>query len=194
MAAARRCRRRSPWQRRGIRRWRGRYGDLIGAEAFATGHNVQLAPAVDIARAPRGGRTFESFGEDPLLQARMVVPEIQGIQSHAVQATIKHFIANNQEYRRFTIDVRIDERTLHEIYLPPFEAAVREGAVAAAMGSFNRINGTYACEHPRPPDRAPARRARLPRLGHERLRGDVEHGRVGAGRPRPGAAGWTLLG
>ena len=125
-----------------------RYGDLIGAEAFATGHNVQLAPAVDIARAPRGGRTFESFGEDPLLQARMVVPEIQGIQSHAVQATIKHFIANNQEFRRFTVDVRIDERTLHEIYLPPFEAAVREGAVAAAMGSFNRVNGTYACEHP----------------------------------------------
>ncbi|MEA2651261.1 MAG: beta-glucosidase [Chloroflexota bacterium] len=124
-----------------------RYGDLIGAEAFATGHNVQLAPAVDIARAPRGGRTFESFGEDPLLQARMVVPEIQGIQSHAVQATIKHFIANNQEHRRFTVDVRIDERTLHEIYLPPFEAAVREGAVAAAMGSFNRVNGTYACEH-----------------------------------------------
>lgn len=126
----------------------GRYGDLIGAEAFATGHNVQLAPAVDIARAPRGGRTFESFGEDPLLQARMVVPEIQGIQAHAVQATIKHFIANNQEYRRFTIDVRIDERTLHEIYLPPFEAAVRAGAVAAVMGSFNRVNGTYACEHP----------------------------------------------
>ena len=126
----------------------GRYGDLIGAEAFATGHNVQLAPAVDIARAPRGGRTFESFGEDPLLQARMVAPEIQGIQSHAVQATIKHFIANNQEYRRFTIDVRIDERTLHEIYLPPFDAAVREGAVAAAMGSFNRVNGTYASEHP----------------------------------------------
>jgi beta-glucosidase len=125
-----------------------RYGDVLGSEAFATGHNVMLAPAVDIARAPLGGRTFESFGEDPLLQARMVVPEIQGIQSHPVQATIKHFIANNQEYRRFTIDVRVDERTLHEIYLPPFEAAVRDGAVAAAMASFNRVNGTFAAEHP----------------------------------------------
>ena len=124
-----------------------RYGDILGAEAFATGHNVMLAPAVDIARAPRGGRTFESFGEDPLLQARMVVPEIQGIQAHHVQATIKHFIANNQEYRRFTIDVRVDERTLHEIYLPPFEAAIGEGAVGAAMASFNRVNGAYVSEH-----------------------------------------------
>ena len=124
-----------------------RYGDVLGAEAFATGHNVQLAPAVDIARAPRGGRTFESFGEDPLLQARMVVPEIHGIQAHPVQATIKHFIANNQEHRRFTVDVRVDARTLHEIYLPPFEAAVRDGAVAAAMASFNRVGGTYASEH-----------------------------------------------
>ena len=109
---------------------------------------MQLAPAVDIARAPRGGRTFESFGEDPLLQARMVVPEIHGIQAHPVQATIKHFIANNQEYRRFTVDVRVDERTLHEIYLPPFEAAIRDGGVAAAMASFNRVNGAYASEHP----------------------------------------------
>jgi len=123
-----------------------RYGDVLGAEAFATGHNVQLAPAVDIARAPRGGRTFESFGEDPLLQARMVVPEIHGIQAHPVQATIKHFIANNQEHRRFTVDVRVDERTLHEIYLPPFEAAIRDGGVAAAMASFNRVNGTYVSE------------------------------------------------
>ncbi|HYI66783.1 MAG TPA: glycoside hydrolase family 3 C-terminal domain-containing protein [Candidatus Limnocylindrales bacterium] len=124
-----------------------RYGDVLGAEAFATGHNVQLAPAVDIARAPRGGRTFEAFGEDPLLQSRMVVPEIEGIQAHPVEATIKHFIVNNQEHRRFTIDVQVDERTLREIYLPPFEAAVVDGAVGAAMASFNRVNGTYASEH-----------------------------------------------
>jgi beta-glucosidase len=124
-----------------------RYGDVLGAEAFATGHNVQLAPAVDIARAPRGGRTFEAFGEDPLLQSRMVAPEIAAIQRHAVVATVKHFIANNQEYRRFTTDVEVDERALHEVYLPPFEAAVVDGGVGAAMGSFNRVNGTYACEH-----------------------------------------------
>ncbi len=77
----------------------------------------------------------------------MVAPEIQGIQAHPVQATIKHVVANNQEHRRFTIDVQVDERTLHETYLPPFEAAIREGGVAAAMASFNRVNGTYASEH-----------------------------------------------
>ena len=75
-------------------------------------------------------------------------PRSTGIQAHPVQATIKHFIANNQEYRRFTVDVRVDERTLHEIYLPPFEAAIREGSVAAAMASFNRVNGAYVSEHP----------------------------------------------
>jgi beta-glucosidase len=125
----------------------GRYGDVLGSEAFASGHNVQLAPAVDIARVPVGGRTFESFGEDPLLQARMVVPEIVAIQRHPVHATIKHVVANNQEYQRFTVDSRVDERTLREIYLPPFEAAVREAHVAAAMGAFNRVNGVYSCEN-----------------------------------------------
>ena len=124
-----------------------RYGDVLGAEAFASGHNVQLAPAVDIARAPVGGRTFESFGEDPLLQARMVVPEILAMQRHPVHATIKHIVANNQEYQRFTVDAHVDERTLREIYLPPFEAAVRDAHVAAAMGAFNKVNGVYSCEN-----------------------------------------------
>ncbi|HEX2756562.1 MAG TPA: glycoside hydrolase family 3 C-terminal domain-containing protein [Candidatus Limnocylindrales bacterium] len=123
------------------------YGDVIGAEAFASGHNVQLAPAVDIARAPLGGRTFEAFGEDPLLQSRMVVPEILAIQRHPVHATIKHVVANNQEYQRFTVDARVDERTLREIYLPPFEAAVRDAHVAAAMGAFNKVNGIFSCEN-----------------------------------------------
>jgi beta-glucosidase len=124
-----------------------RYGDVLGAEAVATGHNILLAPAVDIARAPLGGRTFESFGEDPLLQARLVAPEIEAIQAHGVVACIKHYVVNNQEYQRSTIDVKVDERTLQEIYLPPFAAAVRDGHVAAVMGSYNRINGTYACEN-----------------------------------------------
>ena len=123
------------------------YGDLLGAEAAATSHNVLLGPAVDIARAPFGGRTFESFGEDPLLQVRLVAPEVEAIQSHPVAACIKHYLANNQEYQRNSIDVQADERTLQEIYLPPFAAAVREGRIAAVMGSYNRINGTYACEN-----------------------------------------------
>jgi beta-glucosidase len=123
------------------------YGDVLGAEAAATGHNIFLGPAVDIARAPLGGRTFESFGEDPLLQAALVGPEVQAIQGHAVLACIKHYIANNQEYLRNSIDVQVDERTLQEIYLPPFAAAVREGRVASVMGSYNRINGAYGCEN-----------------------------------------------
>jgi beta-glucosidase len=114
---------------------------------MATGHNILLSPAVDIARVAHGGRTFESFGEDPLLQARLAVPVIQSIQNHGVQTCIKHYIVNNQEYLRNTIDVQIDERTLHEIYLRPFSAAVQAGGVAAVMGSYNKINGTYACEH-----------------------------------------------
>lgn len=124
-----------------------RYGHVLGAEAAASGHNILLAPAVDIARAPLGGRTFESFGEDPFLQAQMVAPEIEAIQSHHVAACIKHYILNNQEYQRNGIDVRVDERALQEIYLPPFAAAVRQGRVAAVMGSYNRIDGVYACEN-----------------------------------------------
>lgn len=123
------------------------YGDLIGREMVATGHNVLLGPAVDIARAPLGGRTFESFGEDPLLQARMVAVEIPAIQAHGIQACIKHYLVNNQEYQRTSVDVQVDERTLQEIYLPPFAAAVQQGQVASIMGSYNKINGVYACEN-----------------------------------------------
>jgi beta-glucosidase len=125
-----------------------KYGDVLGLEAKLTGHNVLLGPAVDMARAPLAGRTFESFGEDPLLQSRMVVPEVQAIQHHGVQTCLKHYIVNNQEFDRNSIDVRVDARTLHEIYLPPFEAAIKLGGAASVMGSYNRINGEFACENP----------------------------------------------
>ena len=105
-----------------------RYGAVLGAEAVATGHNVLLGPAVDIARVPVAGRIFGAFGEDPLLQARMVVPEIRAIQAHPVQACLKHYIVNNQEYQRGAVDVRVAERALWEIYLPPFTAAVSRAA------------------------------------------------------------------
>jgi beta-glucosidase len=125
----------------------GRYGHVIGAEARASDHNVFLGPAVDIARTPFGGRTFESFGEDPLLNARMAAPEIEAIQSHAVLACLKHFVANNQEEQRFNIDVQMDERALREIYLRPFEMVVRSTAVASLMGAFNKVGGCHACEN-----------------------------------------------
>ncbi len=124
-----------------------RYGDVLGAEMRACGRNVLLGPAIDIARAPVAGRLFEAFGEDPLLQARLVVPEVEAIQAHAVQVCLKHYIVNNQEHLRNSIDVRVDGRALRELYCVPFAAAIRAGA-ASVMGSYNRINGTFACESP----------------------------------------------
>jgi beta-glucosidase len=121
-------------------------GDLIGGEAFATGHNVLLGPTLDLARDPLAGRNFEGFGEDPLLASRMAVPFIQGIQSHPVLADAKHFAVYNQEKDRFDVDAHVDERPLRELYLRPFEAAVKDGDVATVMCSFNRVNGAYACE------------------------------------------------
>ena len=123
------------------------YGDVIGAECFASGHNVSLAPAVDLARTPLAGRTFESFGEDPLLTSRIGVAVVRGIQSHPVQATIKHYAINNQEDNRAVIDAVVDERAMMELYLPPFEAAVVDGEVAAAMAAFNRVNGDFAAQN-----------------------------------------------
>ena len=124
-----------------------RYGALIGAECLASGHNVSLGPAIDIARVPLAGRTFESFGEDPLLTSDIGVGVARGIQYHPVQACAKHFAVNNQEHQRATIDAVIDERSLMEIYLPPFEAVVRDGEVASVMAAFNRVNGDHACEN-----------------------------------------------
>jgi len=123
------------------------YGDVLGAEAAAAGHNVLLGPAVDIARAPQAGRTFESFGEEPLLHMRLVVPEVQAIQRRGVQASLKHFVLNNQEHGRNSIDVHASPRALREVYLPPFEAAVKLGHVASIMASYNQVDGQYLCEN-----------------------------------------------
>ena len=125
-----------------------RYGDVLGQETRASGHNVFLGPAVDIARVPIAGRNFESFGEDPLLNARIAAPEINAIQKHQVLACLKHFAVNNQEYERSSIDAQVDEKTLRELYLLPFEILVETTAIASLMGAFNRVNGTHACENP----------------------------------------------
>lgn len=124
------------------------YGAVVGVECRATDHNVSLGPAVDIARVPLGGRTFESFGEDPLLQSWIGVAVVRGIQAQGVQACAKHYAINNQEDHRSSVDAVIDERTMRELYLPSFEALIRDGEVASMMGSFNRVNGEYACENP----------------------------------------------
>jgi len=109
---------------------------------------VSLGPAVDIARVPVGGRTFESYGEDPLLAGAIGVEMVRGVQAQGVQACAKHYAINNQEDHRSSVDAVIDERTMRELYLPPFEALISEAEVASMMGSFNRVNGAFACENP----------------------------------------------
>lgn len=122
-------------------------GGAIARDARALGRNMLLGPAADIARAPLGGRTFESYGEDPFLAGSMTAAYVRGAQAQEVIATIKHLAANNQETARWRIDARVDARALHEIYLPPFRAAVREGGVRAAMSAYNRLNGPHGSEN-----------------------------------------------
>jgi beta-glucosidase len=123
-----------------------RIGALIGREARAKGCHVLLAPTVNIHRSPLGGRTFEAFSEDPLLSGRLAAGYIRGVQSQGVAATVKHLAGNENERERMTADSVIDERTLREIYLLPFELAVREGDVRAVMTAYNRLNGIWCGE------------------------------------------------
>src|SRR4051794_41168494 len=124
-----------------------RVGAAIGWEARHKGINVQLAPGVDIARTPLNGRNFEYAGEDPYLSGQTGVAEIEGIQSQHVAATVKHYALNDQETNRMSDSSDADERTMQEIHLPAFEAAVKQGHVASVMCSYNRINGVYGCEN-----------------------------------------------
>ncbi|MEU7834100.1 glycoside hydrolase family 3 C-terminal domain-containing protein [Nonomuraea sp. NPDC049129] len=124
-----------------------RYGEAVGAEQAGKGHNVALAPTINIVRSPRWGRTFETFSEDPYLTARMATEEVKGVQSQGVIAMPKHFAANNQETDRGKVDVRVSERALNEIYYPGFRAAVRDGGARSVMCAYPKVNGTYACEN-----------------------------------------------
>ena len=123
-------------------------GVALGMEAKDRKVDVLLAPTVNLHRSPRGGRHFESYSEDPELSSAMAVSYITGVQSQGVGACVKHFVANDQEFERHTINVEVDERSLREIYLPPFEAAVKEAGVRSVMGAYNFVNGNHACAHP----------------------------------------------
>lgn len=125
-----------------------RYGKAIGSDARARGVDILLAPGVNIYRSPLNGRNFEYFGEDPYLAAEIAVNYIKGVQDNGVIATVKHFCANNQEWERFHTSSDIDERTLHELYFPPFRKAVQEGEVGAIMTSYNLLNGVHTSENP----------------------------------------------
>lgn len=122
-------------------------GTALGKECQAEGVSVILGPAVNIKRSPLCGRNFEYYSEDPCLATEIAGALIHGVQSQNVGTSIKHFLANNQETRRLSSDSRIDERTLHEIYLAAFEGAVKKEKPWTVMCSYNRINGTYAAQN-----------------------------------------------
>jgi beta-glucosidase len=124
-----------------------RVGQALGDEAHTKGAHVLLGPTLNVQRHPLGGRNFESFGEDPLLIARIAVALVTGLQSRGVAACIKHLVANDAELERLTISSEVDERTLREVYLRPFEAAVIDGGAWSMMASYNRLNGVFACEN-----------------------------------------------
>lgn len=125
-----------------------RLGESLGKDSRARGVHILLGPGVNIARSPVAGRNFEYLSEDPFLNAALVVPLIEGVQSQGVIATVKHYALNNQEYNRHNVSSDVDERTMREIYLPAFEAAVTKAHVDAVMDSYNLINGIHATESP----------------------------------------------
>ncbi len=123
------------------------YGKSIGEEARYRGKDILLGPGVNIYRTPLNGRNFEYMGEDPYLASVMVVPYIKGVQSNGVAACVKHYALNNHEVNRHTTNAIVDDRTLYEIYLPAFKAAVQDGGAWAVMGSYNLYKDQHACHN-----------------------------------------------
>ncbi len=126
----------------------GRVGQALAHETKMKGAQVLLGPTVNIQRSPLGGRNFESFSEDPYLSARLAVAYITGLQREGVGASIKHYVCNDQEFERYSISSEVRERVMREIYLPPFEAAVRETRPWTIMAAYNLVNGIAASESP----------------------------------------------
>jgi beta-glucosidase len=122
-------------------------GESLGKDARARSVHFLLGPGVNIARSPVAGRNFEYLSEDPFLNSALVVPYIEGVQSQGVVATVKHYALNDQEYNRHNVSSDVDERTMREIYLPAFEAAVTKGHVDAVMNSYNLVNGVHATQN-----------------------------------------------
>ncbi len=123
------------------------YGESLGEEALYRNKSVMLGPGVNINRTPLNGRNFEYMGEDPWLASRMVVPYVQGLQSKGVAACVKHFALNNDEEYRNEVNVVVSDRALREIYLPAFEAAVKEGKAWAIMGAYNLYKNQHNCHN-----------------------------------------------
>ncbi|MGA3080203.1 MAG: glycoside hydrolase family 3 C-terminal domain-containing protein [Terracidiphilus sp.] len=124
----------------------GREGQAIGQEVKALGRDMILGPTVNINRQPLWGRNFEGYGEDPYLAARLGVAFVKGVEGEGVIPSVKHFAANNQEFERHRIDEQVDARTLHEIYLPAFKAAIQEAGAWTVMSAYNEVNGVHCAE------------------------------------------------
>ncbi len=123
------------------------FGHVVGEEARARGKDQMLGPGINLMRTPLCGRNWEYMSEDPCLTAKMVVPEIKALQSHDVAATVKHFCLNGQELNRMKVDTICDERTLNELYLPAFEAAIVEAGALCVMTAYNKVNGDWCSEN-----------------------------------------------
>jgi beta-glucosidase len=126
----------------------GQVGAVLGAEARGKGARVLLAPTVNMHRSPLAGRNFECYSEDPLLAGKLAAAFVRGAQAQGVATTVKHLVANEAETQRYTISSDVDDRALREIYLRPFELAVREGGALGVMTSYNRLNGRWCTEQP----------------------------------------------
>lgn len=126
-----------------------RIGAALAEEARSKGAGVLLAPTVNLQRTPTGGRNFECASEDPFLAARMAAAFVRGVQGRGVGACVKHFACNDAEWERHRASVEVDERALRELYLAPFEAAVREAGAWSVMAAYNRLGGLHCSEHER---------------------------------------------
>src|SRR3954467_13166847 len=124
-----------------------RVGELLGDETRRRGCRVLLAPTVNLHRSPLAGRNFECYSEDPLLSGALAASFIRGAQANRIATTVKHFVANDAEFERMSMSSVVDERTLREIYLLPFEMAVRDGGSLGLMTGYNRLNGCWCGEH-----------------------------------------------
>src|SRR6185369_4028897 len=118
-------------------------GGALGDQTRTKACRVLLAPTVNLHRSPLAGRNFEAYSEDPLLTGKLAAAFVRGVQSQGVATTVKHYAGNEAEFERMTIDTVIDARALRELYLLPFELAVREGGALGIMTSYNRVNGQY---------------------------------------------------
>ena len=135
-----------PWAPPGTPALIERVGALLGTETRRKACRVLLAPTVNIHRSPLAGRNFECYSEDPLLSGRAAAALVRGVQSQGVATTVKHLVANEAETERYSMSSEVDERTRREIYLLPFELAIREGGSLGVMTSYNRLNGIWCTE------------------------------------------------